>query len=284
MHPVQVRSLGYRTDLALLQLGGTVVEDHGDHLVVRSPHNPSYWWGNFLLLERVPPAGSSGAWLDRFAAAFSEADHVAIGFDGTGGRVEHLSWFAGRGFDVEAQTVMTARGVDEPAHTNTEATYRLLRSDADWAQSVELRIRCDDDLAQLTRHRRFVTAKAETNRRLVETGHGAWFGAFLDGLLVAQMGLLSAGPGLARFQSVETDPDHRRLGLAGSLVHHASRYGFEDLGAETLVMVADPDYFAIDLYRAVGFTAAETQLQVERRPQPPPAAATPRTPPGGPDT
>lgn len=31
-------------------------------------------------------------------------------------------------------------------------------------------------------------------------------------------------------------------------------------------MVADPNYFAIDLYRAVGFTATETQLQIERSP------------------
>jgi ribosomal protein S18 acetylase RimI-like enzyme len=80
------------------------------------------------------------------------------------------------------------------------------------------------------------------------------------------MGLFSAGAGLARFQSVETDPEFRRRGLAGSLVHHASRYGFDELGARTLVMVADPDYFAVDLYRAVGFVAAETQLQLERAP------------------
>jgi hypothetical protein len=32
-------------------------------------------------------------------------------------------------------------------------------------------------------------------------------------------------------------------------------------------MVADPNYFAIDLYRALGFPATETQLQIE----PPPA-------------
>jgi hypothetical protein len=31
-------------------------------------------------------------------------------------------------------------------------------------------------------------------------------------------------------------------------------------------MVADPNYFAIDLYRAVGFAATETQLQIERSP------------------
>jgi ribosomal protein S18 acetylase RimI-like enzyme len=80
------------------------------------------------------------------------------------------------------------------------------------------------------------------------------------------MGLISAGSELARFQSVETDPDHRRKGLAGSLLYFASLYGFGELDARILVMVADPNYFAIDLYRAVGFAEAEVQLQVERPP------------------
>nr|MBA2558703.1 GNAT family N-acetyltransferase [Propionibacteriales bacterium] len=34
----------------------------------------------------------------------------------------------------------------------------------------------------------------------------------------------------------------------------------------TLVMVADPDYPAIRLYRSLGFVDTETQLQAERPP------------------
>jgi ribosomal protein S18 acetylase RimI-like enzyme len=71
---------------------------------------------------------------------------------------------------------------------------------------------------------------------------------------------------LARFQNVETRPEARGRGLAGTLVHHVSRYGFDELGAQTLVMVADPDYLAIRIYRSVGFTETETMLQAERPP------------------
>lgn len=39
-----------------------------------------------------------------------------------------------------------------------------------------------------------------------------------------------------------------------------------ELAARTLVIVADPNYFAINLYRAVGFTPTQTQLQIGRRP------------------
>jgi ribosomal protein S18 acetylase RimI-like enzyme len=264
---VDVVSLGYRTDLALLQLGGTQLEDRGDHIVVRSLHNPTHWWGNFLLLDRVPAPEESGPWLDRFAETFPAAAHVALGFDGTEGTTADLGWFAAHGFAAEAQTVMTATEVREPRRINHDAVYRPLHSDDDWAQSVELRIRCHDQQPpSAADYRGYVTAKAQTNRALVDAGHGGWFGAFIDGRLVSQMGLLSASPGLARFQSVETHPHYRRRGLGGSLVHHASRYGFDDLAARTLVMVADPDYFAIDLYRAVGFVAAEAQLQIERPP------------------
>jgi ribosomal protein S18 acetylase RimI-like enzyme len=263
---VHVVSLGYRSDLALLQLGGTTVSDGGDHLVIRTPDNPTYWWGNFLLLAEVPAPADCQSWLDRFAVAFPEAQHVSLGFDRTDGRATDLDWFGAHGFTAEAQTVMTATDVRPPAR-GVEAVYRELHSDHDWAQSIELRLRCDTGELDSEAHRRFVTVKAQTNRRIVDAGGGAWWGAFVDDRLVSQMGLLAVGPGLARFQSVETDPDFRRRGLAGSLVYATSRYGFDRLGARTLVMVADPDYFAIDLYRSVGFVATETQLQVERVPR-----------------
>jgi ribosomal protein S18 acetylase RimI-like enzyme len=259
-------SLGNRTDLALLRLGGSVVVDRGDHLVVRTPHNPSFWWGNFLLLAQVPDVADTDRWLERFAAEFPAARHVALAFDGTDGRVEDLAAFAARGLRCEASTVMTASAVHEPPRPNRDATYRPLRSDEDWEQSVELHVACQDRLEDTDNHLEFVRRKVATNRALVEAGPGVWFGAFVDGVLLTQMGLVSASPGLARFQTVETHPDARGRGLAGTLVHEVSRYGFAELGAQTLVMVADPDYVAVRVYRAVGFEDGETQLQAERAP------------------
>lgn len=258
-------SLGFRTDLALLERAGSTVEDCGDHLVVRSPYNPSFYWGNFLLLARVPGADRVDRWIERFAAAFPDARHRAFGFDTPGGTVDDLSGFAEHGLDVEASTVMTATSVRPPARPNDDAVYRALESDDDWSQSVELRMSCDDSHAPVG-HREFVTLRAESNRTLVAAGHGQWFGAFLGDVLVAQMGLVSASRGLARFQTVETHPDHRGRGLAGTLAHHASGYGFRELRAQTLVMVADPAYHAIRIYRAIGFTDGESQLQAERAP------------------
>jgi ribosomal protein S18 acetylase RimI-like enzyme len=276
---MEAASLGFQTDITLLRLGGSQVEDRGDHLVVRSPHNPQHWWGNFLLLAEVPDPDRSSWWLDRFAAAFPTADHVALGVDGKDGRAADLGWFAARGYDVVTSTVMTANQVHPPVKVNRDARYRRLRSDGDWLESINLHIRCEDRPLEPTGFEAFVTARTNTYRRLTEAGRGEWFGAFLDDRLVAQMGLVAAGPGLARFQAVETDPQYRRLGLAGSLVHHVGNYGLTELQARTLVMVADPDYFAINLYRTIGFADSETQLQIERPPPgpqaPPPDQAAP---------
>jgi predicted GNAT family acetyltransferase len=80
--------------------------------------------------------------------------------------------------------------------------------------------------------------------------------------LLASLGLVPDGQGAARFQTVQTHPDARNQGLASTLVHHASKYGLKELAAKTLVIVADPDYLAIRIYRAVGFEDTETQIQL----------------------
>jgi ribosomal protein S18 acetylase RimI-like enzyme len=260
---MDIASLAFRTDLAMLEHSGSAVEDRGTHLVVRTPDNPTYWWGNFLLLATAPAdTAQARQWLDTFESEFPGTRHRAFGVDGRDGSRDDLAPFAEHGLALEVSTVMTATSVHEPPRPNAGATYRMLGTDADWEQQIELAMAGEDEGYDLP----FVSAQAAAQRRLVDAGYGAWWGAFEDDRLAASMGLFTASPGLARFQSVKTHPDARGRGLAGTLVHRVSRYGFEELGAQTLVMVADPDYVAIRIYRAVGFTDTERQLQAERRP------------------
>ncbi|MEO6512842.1 MAG: GNAT family N-acetyltransferase [Nocardioides sp.] len=261
---MEIRGLGYRTDVALLELSGAEVEDRGDHLVVRTPDNPTFWWGNFLLLAE-PPMDEAGArqWLDAFVTTFPDARHRTFGIDGTTGSADQTAPFVALDLDAEMSTVMTATSVHEPSRPNHDATYRPLESDGDWAQQVELTMVGES----VGYDRPFAEARAAQHRRLVEDGHGQYWGAFENGRLLSSMGLYRASPGLARFQTVKTDPDARGRGLAGSLVHAISRFGFAELDAETLVMVADPEYLAIRVYRSVGFTDSEVQVAVEQKPE-----------------
>jgi predicted GNAT family acetyltransferase len=155
--------------------------------------------------------------------------------------------------------------VQPPPHVNRSADYRPLAGDADWQQSLDLRLAADDG-NEATANLRFYEQRTADARRVAEDGQGAWFGAFGHGRLIAQLGIFSDGGGVARYQNVETDPDWRRTGLAGTLVWRAGQWALGELGARKLVIVADPEAEAIRLYRSVGFHDTETQIAFQRPP------------------
>ena len=207
---MEIESLAFRTDLALLRLGGSEIEDHGSHVVVRTPDNPAYWWGNFLLLPDPPTPDDVPQWEALFQRTFPDARHRAYGVARAHGAREDLAPLAEAGLSTEASSVMTATAVHEPARPNREATYRRLASEDDWAQQVELAL-VDEEHGD----REFEVARTTAQRRSTETGAGAWWGAFLGDRLVSSMGLFRASPGLCRFQHVKTHPEARGPGARG---------------------------------------------------------------------
>ncbi|HET6817613.1 MAG TPA: GNAT family N-acetyltransferase [Mycobacteriales bacterium] len=259
---MQVRSLGFRTDLMLRRLAGAEVVDRGSHVLVRTPANPTFYWGNFLLID--PPEDGSARWLDEFQREFPAATHVAIGVDGVDGETGDVADLVAAGLELETSVVLTAERLDPPGR-GTTVDVRPLVSDEDWRQMVAVRLDIDED--RPLGHREFIERKAAEARRLVDEGHGRYFGAFVDGGLRASLGIVTDGSGLARYQSVETHPGYRRRGLARALLVAAAEAAFAGFGAKTLVIVADPDYVAIDLYRALGFADAERQVHLVREPR-----------------
>ncbi len=254
-----VRSLGYRTDLSLLQMTGSSVVDRGDCLVVATTGNPHFWWGNFLLLRERPTVAKASGWVHRFEQELPWATHRAFGLDDPDAPHGAFSALVSSGHQVERTTVMTTDAVLPPPHPCPDAILRPLSGDDDWTQHVTLAMLIHHDAEDPTALP-FVEARASAHRRAVESDSGVWVGAFVDGELVSQLGLLAAGAGLGRYQDVETHPDRRRQGLAGALVHCAAGIMLRSHDVETLVMVADPDDAAIRLYRSLGFTTSEHQL------------------------
>lgn len=256
---MEIVSLGFRTDLMVRRLAGSRIEGGGDWIVVSTPSNPTFWWGNFLLSARPLRSGDAARWRALFATEFPNAKHRAYGVDGTRGQVGDEAELAPLQASVDVNTVLTATRIGEPP--TPSATCRPLIGDDDWLQAAQLRLACQDqpetEEQELFRHR-----KLAENRSLVEHGHGAWFGAFVEGLMVAGLGMFSDRSGLARYQNVETRAAYRRRGLAARLVYLAAAYATTELRAHTLVIVADPDSQAINLYRSLGFADAEQQVQV----------------------
>jgi ribosomal protein S18 acetylase RimI-like enzyme len=263
---MHVSSLGFRTDLALLTASGSVVEDRGTHLVVRSPDNPSYFWGNFILLARPPVPGGEREVVDAFRTEFPRADHVSIGIDAPDLPDGSRAAFEAAGMKVDVATVLTASTLTAPREV--EAEVRALDGDDDW----EARARLSRRLYPQTSEEAFMTfarQKSAQERRLVDAGRGQRFGAFVEGELVSTAGIFVTEDGVARFQSVETHPYHRRKGLAAAVVYGAGQHALDHLlagaGVRTLVIVADTDGDAIGIYRRLGLADAERQLMMEHR-------------------
>ncbi len=259
---MHVSSLGFRTDLALLTASGSIVEDRGTHLVVRSPDNPSYFWGNFILLAQPPVPGGEREVVGAFHTEFPLAEHVSIGIDTADLTDDARAAFEAAGMTVDVATVLTASALVAPREV--EAEVRALDGVDDW----EARARLSQQLYPQTSEEAFMTFARQKNvqeRRLVDAGLGQRFGAFVDGTLASTAGAFVTEDGVARFQSVETHPDHRRKGLAAAVVHAAGQHALDRLGVRTLVIVADTDGEAIGIYRRLGFADAGRQLGMERR-------------------
>jgi ribosomal protein S18 acetylase RimI-like enzyme len=259
---LHVVSLGFRTDLTVLALGGSEIEHGERHVVVRTPANPTFWWGNFVLFADPVGPGEIPARLALFADAFPGAEHVAWGIDSVDGTVGAEADLASEGFELSRDTVLAATALRPPGR-RVDAELRRLAGDEDWRQALELRIACLPDDEHYSEP--FVRAHLAGSRALCEQGSATWFGAFEHGTLRAALGIVSDGDGLARFQMVETHPDRRRRGLASALLYRAGSAALE-AGAETLVIVADPAYHAIGLYRSAGFDDRETKVELTRRP------------------
>ena len=80
---MDVTSLGYRTDLMMRALEGSQVVHHPGYLTVRTPANPAFWWGNFVLLSGEAARQGPEPGLALMRSEFPAAAHVALGIDVT---------------------------------------------------------------------------------------------------------------------------------------------------------------------------------------------------------
>ncbi len=249
------------------RLEGSQVEDHGDHLLIRSPGEPGYWWGNALLLSDSPDARRRRDWEDVFTQHLPEARHRAFGVDGVSGETDGCEGLVRLGCERDLSDVMTATAVHEPPHPHPTAVCRLLDltdpADVDAALAVRW---ANAPSPRPAGYEEFLVRRMATMRAVQLAGRGRWFGAFLDGEMRSGLGLVTDGSGVARYRSVDTRADSRGQGLAGTLVHYAATYGFEVLRATLLVIVADPGDRAISVYRSVGFGTVEKQVRFQRAP------------------
>ena len=97
--------LGWQTDLAVLRLGGALMEEHADHLVVRSPDNPTYHWGNVVVVTDPGAVDDPPRWRETFRDTFPDAGHLSLGL--VTAPQDPAAW-ADHGLEVEHDAVLGA--------------------------------------------------------------------------------------------------------------------------------------------------------------------------------
>jgi GNAT superfamily N-acetyltransferase len=265
---MNVESLGYRTDLIFHSFDGEII-DRGDYLVIRTPMNPTFYWGNFLLFSQPPNEGDFREWRALFALEIGvppETKHQVFGWDSPEGEEGVIQPFLQAGFRVNREVILTTSEPRSPARPSDLVSIRALKTEADWEQAVENQVVCREPEFEESEYREFRMRQMDRYRKMVAASLGDWFGAFADQQLVADLGLFHA-EGVGRFQSVETHPDFRRRGIAGALIFGAARQAKAEYDLHTLVIVAEQASNPARLYESLGFQLTEKQVGLEWWPQ-----------------
>lgn len=248
--------LGWSTDLAVLRLGDATFAHRDDHVVVRSPQNPTYYWGNFVLVTDPAASDDPDRWVSVFAAEFPGAAHCAIGL--VSSPSDDGPW-QGRDLVIERSDVLVARTPLRSSPCPEGYLVRPLRTAADWDASTALR--CREAPGQEEFERRTTVTRAA----MAAHSQVTWYGAFAGEVLAAELGIVPIADGVARYQSVLTDAEHRRRGLVSHLLAVADADA-RAAGADRTVIIADQGSAAARLYRAAGFTPDSVAVQAYRGP------------------
>jgi GNAT superfamily N-acetyltransferase len=246
------------TDLVILAMTGSDIEVRTDHLVVRTDANPTYHWGNCVHVTDPGAVDDAPRWRSVFVAAFPEADWVAVGLPRM---PRHPERWSALGLEVEQDDVLTTRTLPRQAPLAGGYTARRLAGD-DWQGYLARAMADNAETGEYPADsfEPYMRAQAAARRSLSEQGHAAFFGAFADRELVADLGIVRCGR-TARYQSVGTSSAHRRCGLATHLLGVAARWA-GDRGCDRWVIVTEATNPAGRVYRSVGFEPADGGAQV----------------------
>lgn len=260
MSLLQSLSLGWQTDLIFPRFEGLVLE-RADCVVVRTPSNPLFYWGNCLILPQVPADADLAHWLQRFDEEVGchtrESGHVAIGFDAAAPFEPLQSWQAA-GFQLFATSQLELQAhLPRPLAAELPSAYfRFAPLDLSQPRQLDaaVELQCDSDEGQHEPEHYRLHRQRQMQRyaAMQAAGLGHWFGIWRGTQLVADCGLFRDGR-LGRFQHVGTHPEWRRRGLCTALVEQVSAYGFGSMGLDRIIMCADPQDVAIGIYESIGY-------------------------------
>lgn len=248
-----------QSDLDMTAAIGNVEERDGA-LRAHRPKNPSYHWGNFLLLPRAPRVDELEDEVARARAIFDDTPctHVHLRWDGDPLDDDTAALAVKLGMTKDEGLELAAKDLVALEH---EAAFEIRRLDTqrERARIASLNALCDS--AEQGGAEAYCVFKRHLRDEwwdLCAAGRAAWWGVFEGDELIAQCGLVDCKDGLARFQSVETHPEQRRRRACSQLIAHVGRDALAR-GARTLLLGVDAEGPALGLYERLGFARGARQ-------------------------
>jgi len=254
-------SPGWKTDLDILEMSGSTIEDFGDHLVVKTPHNPNYHWGNCILVTNPGSASDAEKWIQRNREVFPDHAWLAIGLPQMPADADE--WIR-NGVELEQLDVLSTDSLPKQQPLAAGYTARMFQ-EQDWEAltAKELAEALNEGGYEPAAIESFVLETNWTRKQLAASGSAAWFGAFFEGELVANLGIVVCGA-TGRYQSVETNGDHRRKGLASHLLGLAASWS-QSHGCNNWVIVTQKTNDAGRVYRRAGFSPDVSAVNAYRK-------------------
>lgn len=242
----------------------TIFADRGAYAVLRTPIMPSYYSGNRLLLAAPITADQLDHWTAVFAQEFagSGVRHIRLEWAGPEPPPADQAAFAAAGYE---QTVLLGLTRAAPPPVVDRQPVALIIEpvrEADAGPLKRFLLDCYPDWGAA-----FIDFVIEDIYLRLRTLEGGWWLGRLQGRIAGSMGLFFDGP-LGRYQTVATHPAFRRQGVARTMVTELARQGFARPATELLVIAADRDYFAAQLYESCGFRTTHTVYELFKPPPP----------------
>lgn len=206
-------------------------------------------------------AAEAEKWIHRYNEFFPDNQWVAIGLPQMPANVEQ--WI-GHGVTLEQLDVLSTDTLPKKQPLAAGYTARIFQ-EHDWETLTkrELAEGLSEGVYEPSVIESFVLETNANRKQLVDSGRAAWFGAFFDDEMVANLGMVVCGE-TGRYQSVETNISHRRRGLASHLLGIAAIWSHER-GCKNWVIVAQETNDAGRVYRRAGFSPDVSAVNAYRK-------------------
>lgn len=240
------------------------IEPYENYSVISDLDQPYSYFANFILFENPPENKIKAEKLfDQHFGDHPEIKHKLIYWQNKKVSEKIAQEFLNCNYIFESITTLSMtpdnlKTVNKKLNKNY--IIRKFNSHNDWEKWRELEFLEVAYDYEKEAYEKYIDKKIENYQNLIAQNKGFWIGVFNDDELIANMGLFFKD-NLARFQMVRTKKAYRNQGICANLLYYTAKLGFEK--ANKLLIVADTNDIAINIYKRLGFKEEETSYNFQ---------------------